>query len=465
MNAVAFIPGILAVIWLLRKSHREAYLDIYLPSVLLLPGWCRCVLPGAPDPTFHEAAILPIAGAFFYRGFKNWRFSPTDFLVLAYTLIIGYSEYRNAGFSDAQNLMFDMIAAGLLPYMLAKGIVEANGLRVAFVRRFTWLMAILAWILTYEFKFAYNPYRRVFDTFFPGQGDGWVTTFRYGFARIAGPFGHAILAGIVFMIAYRLQRWLEHSGHWEPHFRSLRTRFTKAQMLTASILGGIVMTMVRGPQIGSVIATVVSFMGRGTNPKRRALIVTGLLLAIGIPVAIAAYGYAAVGRAAALTASQESAAYRKELIDKYVGIALEHSMFGWGRNGWPKVSGMPSIDNYYLLLALMHGVPVVLLLIAILVSLFVRLMRNGFRSAPMKPSGSSLSFTLAGIFAGFIFSILTVYMGDNVIPIFFTIVGFSEGYLQAGGDASDRRRNAGIAGGVGITVTSTTQPRFAHVLA
>lgn len=459
MNAVAFIPGILAVIWLIRKSHREAYLDIYLPSLLLLPGWCRCVLPGAPDPTFHEAAILPVAAAFFWRAAKKWRFSPTDFLVLAYALIIGYSEYRNAGFSDAQNLMFDMIAAGLFPYMLAKGIVEANGMRVAFVRRFTWLMAILAWILTYEFKFAFNPYRRVFDHFFPGQGDGWVTTFRYGFARIAGPFGHAILAGIVFMIAYRLQRWLQHSGHWEPHFRMVRTRFTKAQMLTASLLGGLVMTMVRGPQIGAVIATVISFMGRGPNPKRRALIVTAVTLTVGIPAAIEAYGYAAVGRAAALTASQESAAYRKELIDKYVGIAMEHSMFGWGRNGWPRVSGMPSIDNYYLLLALMHGVPAVILLVTILVSLFVRLMRNGFRAAPSRPQGDSLSFTLAGVFAGVIFAILTVYMGDNVIPIFFTLVGFAEGYLQAGGDASTTRSGKATA------VAAVVRPRFAHVLA
>ena len=324
------------------------------------------------------------------------------------------------------------------------------------MKRIVVLIALLACILTYEFKFAYNPYRRIFDVFFPGQGDGWVTTFRYGFARIAGPFGHAILAGIVFLIAFQLQRWLQQCGHWEQHFRRFRTRWSKAQLLTAALVLGILMTMVRGPQIGTLLAIAVTYMGKGNNPKRRAKFVLLAILLVGIPAAIIGYNYASVGRAAATTTSQESAAYRKELIDKYVDIALEHSALGWGRNGWPKVLGMPSIDNYYLLLTLMHGVPAVGMLLLILVSLVVRLLRNGFRSAPAKPQGSSLSFTLAGIYVGFAFSILTVYMGDNVIPIFFTVVGFSEGYLQAGGDASVMRTAERAAG---------PAPRFAHVLA
>jgi hypothetical protein len=187
LNIVAILPGMLAIYWLMRKPLGQAYLDIYLPALLLLPGWCRFVVPGVPDPTFQEAAILPILGVFLLRTAGKWRFSFMDLLVVAYSLLIGFSEYRNAGYGDAQNLMFDMVASGVAPYLLAKGIVEPNGLRVAFVRRFSWLMAILACILTYEFRFAFNPYRQVFDRFFPGQGDGWVTTFRYGFARVRVP--------------------------------------------------------------------------------------------------------------------------------------------------------------------------------------------------------------------------------------------------------------------------------------
>lgn len=35
-------------------------------------------------------------------------------------------------------------------------------------------------------------------------------------ARIAGPYGHAILAGAILAVGCRLARWLEWTGGWEP---------------------------------------------------------------------------------------------------------------------------------------------------------------------------------------------------------------------------------------------------------
>jgi hypothetical protein len=459
LNLVAGIPGLLAIIWLIRrKSPSQTYLDVYLPSLLVMPGWCRWVLPALPDPSFCESAAIPVAAMFFLKGWKKWRPSFYDFLVVGYGGFIGYSEFVNAGFNEAQNLMFDMVASAMAPYFLAQAMAATAELRTAFAKRFVALMAFLACILTFEFKFGVNPYRMVFDRFFPGQGDGWVTTFRYGLARVAGPFGHAILAGAMFLIALRLARWLQHSKLWEPQFKKFRLPFSKAVFMTGGTALGLFMTLVRGPQIGYVIATIFTAMGRGRNPKRRALIVLVALLGVGVPMGVGAWSYASVGRAAAKDASQESAAYRKELIDKYVSIAMEHATLGWGRNGWPKVSGMPSIDNYYLLLCLMHGIPAAGLLLSILAVGQFRLMRNGFANAPVSPPGSSLSFTLAGILAGFMFTILTVYMGDNAVPIFFSIAGFGEGYLKAGGDAAAKLER-------GVPEAIVVKPMFARVIA
>ena len=211
MSGIVLI-ALLASWWRLSsRSFREAYLDVYLLSLFLLPGWCRFIVPGLPDPTFQEAAILPIAVAFFLGKRKPWQYSVTDGLVIVFAAVIGCSEYVNAGYKEAQNLMFDMLVGAILPYLLAKGIVEPYGLRVKVIRRIVWLLAIVTVFFVYEFKFAYSPFRLIFDRFFPGQGDGWVTTFRYGLARTAGPFGHAILAGIVFLIGFLLQRWLQSS--------------------------------------------------------------------------------------------------------------------------------------------------------------------------------------------------------------------------------------------------------------
>jgi hypothetical protein len=153
------------------------------------------------------------------------------------------------------------------------------------------------------------------------------------------------------------------------------------------------------------------------------------IIIVGIPAASSFYAYASVGRAHAKTASQETAAYRMELITKYVNTALERPIWGYGRNTWPKNPTAPSIDNYYLLLCLMHGLVAVGLLLAIMTSMIFRLVRFELRSPVRYPLGSSLGFTLAGIFLLYGVTIATVYMGLQAIPVFALITGWSEGYL------------------------------------
>jgi hypothetical protein len=129
----------------------------------------------------------------------------------------------------------------------------------------------------------------------------------------------------------------------------------------------------------------------------------------------------------AITASQESALYRKVLMEKYLDIALEHAWLGWGRNTWPKVDGMESIDNYYLLLSLMHGLPASALLLGLMLWMAVRLLRHGLT----EPSGhNSLSFCFLGMIISVIVSLATVYLGENVLPALFFVLGWAEGFLR-----------------------------------
>jgi len=462
LTFVAIIPGLWAFYLLLRKkSVAEVFLGVYVFAVFVLPGWCHWFVPHIPKMTFNETAILPIAAYFFLRHRKDWRWSFGDLFVFSLLILMTISEYVNAGYNEAQNLGFGCLAQGVFPYVLAKGLIEPQGLRVKFVKRIVVLLAFLTIPFFYEFRFWYNPFLFVTLPFFPGSS--WVTTVRYGCARAAGPYGHCILAGAVFLIGFRLQNWLEKAGLWEKHFRKFRPfGITKARIITVIVIIGLIMTLARGPQIGAVLATVIAQIGAGRNVVRRALIVVAIVVAVGVPIAIQGYQYAAVGRDKAQTASQESAAYRKELLDKYMDIAKEHASLGWGRNGWPKVLGMPSIDNYYLLLSLMHGMPASALFILIQVSMMIRLLRNGFKNAPKRPYGSSLSFTLGGIYLGLLFTFFTVYLGENVVPIFFLFTGFCEGYLNVGGDATPAR---GSAQDASVQILSpAVRPRFAVVM-
>jgi hypothetical protein len=338
--------------------------------------------------------------------------------------------------------MFDMAASVVLPYVLAKGLIEPNRMRVPFARRLAWLLFIVSVVSIFEFRMGMTPWQLLLNRFFPGQGEGWVTTFRYGFARIAGPYGHAILAGLILVIGYRIQRWLEWSGHWEPAFRNLPSLpLPKARIITLGLAAGVAMTLVRGPWLGALVGATLTAVGLARNRKRALLTLAICVVAVGVPAAAMFYSYASVGRAAATSDSQETAAYRLELVKKYIDIALRRSALGWGRNTWPKVEGMKSIDNYYLLLALMHGVLADVILLLIVIGTPIRLVRLELGRPLPRRRGASFGFTLAGIFVAFGVTIATVYVGLTVMPLFALITGWAEGYLLSG-SVDETARNA-----------------------
>ncbi len=126
-----------------------------------------------------------------------------------------------------------------------------------------------------------------------------------------------------------------------------------------------------------------------------------------------------------MTLSQESAIARKVIFETYVDVALDHAWLGWGLTTWPKLNGMGSIDNHYLLLTLMHGVPAALMFAAMLLVGSVRLVRRGLRD----PAGTlSPGFTFAGILAAVAVSVGTVYLGEQVLPMLFFVLGWSEAW-------------------------------------
>ncbi len=426
------LPGLLAALRGLRFGATRVFLNFYLPTLLILPEYYRWTVPGIPKVTFSQPVILVTIYALVSQGtFKRWRLTATDVLVFCFFATFSVSEYVNKGYKESQNLTFDMLTWFLFPYIAAKAIVEPMDQRVAFMRRVVQLLAAIAVISLFEFRMGMTPFQMALSQFFPYQGTGWVTTFRWGFARIAGPYGHSILCGLLFVISYRIQRWLEWNHCWEKRFRSLPLSVDKGLVLRIVLIAGALMSMVRGPWIGGILGGAVAFIGNSRNPRLGAIRVGLIVLAIGIPVGSGFYSYVSVGRANAKSVAQESAAYRKELVDKYLSVAEDHALLGYGRNNFPVVSGMSSIDNYYLLLSLWHGFTASALLLTIFISITIRLFRRGFREAESSLPRPSLSFTLAGILISVIFTLATVYMGTQVVPMVAMLIGWSEGYLLA----------------------------------
>lgn len=440
MSIVALIPGILAAYWVSRYGVVRAFLDVYLPVLLVLPDYFRFPIPGLPDPTMNQAAIVPIAAAFFAKELKGWKLSTGDVFVFLFVYMCAYSEYRAKGYSEAQNLMFDMLTNVALPYALTKLLVEGKGNRLEFAKRFILLMTIVAFMLPYETKMTIVLVRIPLNPFFPGQGN-WTPTARWGLIRAAGPYGHAILAGVMFCVAYRFQRWLEWSGGWTGKVKLPGLSLPRGRFYTLAMLGASILTLVKGPWVGAFAGGGVVLALKAKNRKAVGGALLAFLVVLGIPGFIWFLQWSSVGRANALTVSQETACYRKELIEGYISVAAQHAMWGWGRAGWPKIPGMESTDNHYLLLALNHGLVAVSLFFAVQFRLIGKLIRFGLRRDRTDPS-ALLAFNLAGAIIVFLISLATVYHGTQTVHLFFITAGWADGLLchrnsdgQPGGEA------------------------------
>jgi hypothetical protein len=435
MSFIGFIPAILAYRMAMSASPQQAFLRIYIPTLLLIPDFYRVVTPGLPDPNANQAVAIVLVGVSILRnGFAGYRFSHLDLVVVVYALCVFNSELQASGYADAQNLMFTMLFSVLAPYFMVKSFIEPGKLRFPFAKAIVTALAIASMIDVYEAKFAVNPYQLILSRFFPGQGEGWIITFRFGMARTAGPYSHALLAGIMMLTGFRLQRWLQFSGAWPDKLKQLPWLPIKLpQLLTLILTGGFFITFAKGSWLAGFLAGFLVAVGKVKNRVLALLVVLGFIVFIGIPAIVMFINYASVGRYNAKDENQETACYRYELITGYIDIAKEKAMWGWGLTKWPVLPDMPSIDNHYLLLFLMHGKVAFYCFLYILIGTMIRLLAYAIRIPAPPRSGGSLAFTLASIHLGFIVAIGTVFMGAQTIPMLFMLAAWSESFMLSKG--------------------------------
>jgi len=430
MHLIIWLGVVAGLIAVVRYSPGKALVWMYVPVLLIVPDTFHAITPGLPDPSTNVAVMIPIFFATLAAYARYWKPSVADLLVLAIAGVMTYSEYVATGYSEAQNLLAGTLFQIVAPYLVARLAIEREGLHVELAKRIVIIVFGIALIGLFEFRFGWNPFLVLPENVFRGQGLGWVTTFRHGLARVAGPYAHCILAGMMMIMAYRLNRWLEWGGHWEPKFERFPwLPFSKGRLITLGLLLGSITTIARGPWLGGIIGALLVNAGRHPNRKMAFMFVLAGTLLIAIPGYLGFQAYLDVKPGVAMSLSQETAMYRKVLFEKYFAIAMDHAWLGWGRNTWPKIPGMASIDNYYLLLSLMHGVLTTSLLLVLITWMSVRLFRKGMSESP---ESGSLAFTFLGIIIAFFISLVTVYLGENVVPAFFLILGWAEAYIRGG---------------------------------
>jgi hypothetical protein len=436
MNLIILIPALACWVVLARGSAQKALINVYLPSLLLLPQYFYLRFPHLPPLTFADAAIIPLGVAMLATEMRRWRWDWMDLWVLLYAASAALSEGLNTLVANGALQFIAEIMTIVLPYMAGKLLIEQTGVeeqpgRKMLVRRMVVLLAIVAVISVYDFITARNSWQIAFRPFFPPEqltevASNWPMQVRWGFGRIAGPFAHAILAGMIFLMGLIYCLWLRR---FAPEWGSRRLveglPVTGRGLALVAIVAGLLMTQSRGPWIGVALALVFALLVR-TLSWGKAAVVFAVLVAV---FSVVAYNYGKQYTEKELSRAsdeeQRDAIYRRDLLKNYAPIVMQHKAFGWGISAHPDVSGQKSIDNDYLMLAVTQGFTGLGLFLAVVTGTVVRLFKMAGR--PLRPQDRGLVFAHLAMLTGLLTTITTAYLGEQALILFFLMVGWVQG--------------------------------------
>jgi O-antigen ligase len=255
---------------------------------------------------------------------------------------------------------------------------------------------------------------------------------------VHGSFTHPILACVMILIAYRLHRWLTWKGIWNQAqdgllgvFQRLsnKVRIPMSSQISIILLLAALLTISRGPWLGGVFGAVIAWIGHRPNPKRVLYVVIPVMLLAAVMVGLLLNDLLSPSPGTSLSYEAGTLLYRKSLLDRYIGFVMERPLAGWGLTTIPRLPGMESVDNGFLLMALEHGLPAMLLFMAILVLATISQIYFAMISDEDKPA---IGFTFAGIYVMCFIAFTTVYIGAQTMPMIFLLVGWGESIRKRG---------------------------------
>jgi len=418
-TVVIAIPGLLALIVCIRRGPERAFLNVYMPVLLLLPQLYYWQISG--QLSFADTAILPIGLVFLFQQRRKMPWNSIDLLVVAYVTITVVAEGMNKGYKlGSQNLALQYFCSIFLPYFVSKQIFRRQELGFEVAKRVALCLTIVAVISIYEFRMGRDPFTRFFEGIFPPLSN--TTVFRAGFMRTQGPYGHALTLGIVMVVGFRIARWLEWRGVWNEPMGFLR--ISKIRFCQFWIAAGSIMALSVGPLLGAACGAIAILICRAQNRKRAIVSLILITALVGVPIYSAFKAYVSVDPAVAQRGDdrfQEDSAYRNKLVPLYIPVVEERPTWGWGRNGFPVQNGMLSIDNGYLFTALTFGIYALGVQVALYLWSPIRL---GMFSGPLRRTDprALAAFTLIGIYVLLTVVNGTVLVGGGPVERFFYVI-------------------------------------------
>lgn len=424
MDIVILFPALLCTAGLYFWGAPRTFLNICLPILVLLPTYFYWKVNGFPNVDFSLAVLMPLGVALVPLLGLRWKWTRSDLWMLLYILSSAAADFRFGETSLAKYRLFDVIFAALVPYMAGKLLIEQAGARFETVKRIVQILWLSCLVAIPEFVIKINLFSRIGMHIFPGQWPGWSTQLRWGFGRVAGPYGTAEIYGLILGTGLLLLLWIQQWStpalpFLRPHVVSSK-RLVQLALLT--LVTTLLMTQSRGPWLGTLLALPFALAGRAKNVKRAALLVGLGIVSVAVPAYIAVDHYTSGPRVNYGT-EQETAQYRRQLLINYLPLAEQGGLWGWG-TFHPVLDGQPSIDNEFLRVFLTQGYIGVAAYMLLILEAGISLVRVGI-SAELRED-RHFCFTLFGIIAGWTLTLSTVYMGAQSYELFFLLAGWTQ---------------------------------------
>jgi hypothetical protein len=424
-SLVLLLPAALAAWWVMRFGAPSTLRNVYIPTLLLFPLYFEFRLKGLPPINDAQGIMFVLLIVVLIHHRNELYFSSTDIWLCVYVYGILVSESMHTGLKTGIYQFVADVGSAFAPYLCGKLLIEQYGQRTILLKRICFLLAVVAFISLYEYRFGHNPYHQFLGNYFDNQGASWILQVRWGRARVAGPYAHAIIAGMMFLTGVLLNLWLMRFHKWKPTFRFFPFKWARKSIIIMLMLVlGTFMTGSRGPWLGLAFGFSVSLVGFARNTRRafiQFVILAAIVSAIAYPIA---NSYTSGTVATASDMEQQNAVYRRELITNYTPVVQAGGFWGWGETQFPIVHSQVSIDNEYLFLGVTRGYLGLTVFLILIADAIFTLIRTGIRFRNREDR--LFSFCMVGVLAGLLFAITTVYLGNQMYDMLFLILGWSQ---------------------------------------
>ena len=422
------IPFVISCFYVASGQRTKAFLNVYLPCLILIPTYWIVRLPHMPSISPANGALIPIGFSVLFRPETRWRFRRMDLWVVLFLTSVLLSEtLREHNPKDGLIIWVQDFIEMFLAYIVGRQLIEPNQ-RLEVVKRIIFCFIALLPFALWEFRMGSNVFVEYGERIFHVQS-GWGLQLRGGHARVSVSFAHAILAGMLLTVAMSLNYYLANIFRLDPRRLGPRMAWLQKNRIPLfAIPLMLYMTGSRMPMACGVLCFLLLQIPRFPSMKTGAITILAIILIGGGTVYAAFQKYTSLKEGQQVDEAQSSAIYRRELLENYAPTLKEGGFLGWGVESFPRFPGQISVDNDYLILQLSQGTfgKYSFILLGVEAVLTLVIAASQFRSRETIYLVFSLMAGLIGIFV----ALGTVALFEQVIQVTFLLLGWSQSLVD-----------------------------------